>query len=1009
MIRLLQLYFLCVQSLKTTNMLSPAEKLGLSGATLDNRVRRAINHVSDATLKRVADRLRANAEANGVVYERDGVAEAVRIMLRPLLAMPEQINYVDHVCLKLAEALKQLPTLYLEDPEVRRILAITEAEEEWLRDTWTPAHQRLNPIYGRLDAVCDFTAAGWQDSLQFMEPNLSGVGGIHFAPLAEQLVMRDVLPTLVSHDPTLEVSLPRDQRDLFVQILIDHARALGRNSCHLCFVDPKYIHEGPDEQEVLSHFLSERHGLSIGHADPTELEVRGDEIFYGDLRIDVIYRDYDIRDLVDRERELGHRLDAMRMAFRQNRVVSSIVGDFDHKSCWELLTDEKLSERFFSDEERRLFRRHVLWTRVVGDRSTSLPHGKSGDLLEYARTYREQLVLKPNRGYGGSGVTIGAAVSESEWDAVLEEAVRYSADPLRSWVVQAATRLPVHAFPVIAGNGQIFEEPFHAVLGFVPTENGLGMLCRVSQKQVVNVAQHGGLAAMLVAYPPEELRLRKRTMAVVDGVEQSLRSQIAEIRHLDQTIGLLGWDEETTLPVSGRPQRGEQLATLEGLRHSLLISDKLGDLIEEVAIQREHDERWMREINILRRLRKLSQALPDDLVRAFAKAKSRSLGAWEDARHRRDFSHFERPFERVVELARERAEALGRGGDPFDALLDEHEPGMTRARLDPVLADLREQLVPLVKTISESTQRWTSTLQGRRFDEQGQWELARRLLTAIGFDFSRGRLDQSTHPFTMSAGAHDVRLTISVREDDLHRAVLATMHEGGHGLYDQGFLTTDRDWMLGEAPSMGLHESQSRLWENHIGRSRAFWQFWFPTLQELFPTVVRDLDAEQMYRSLNVVHPGCNRVGADEVSYHLHILLRYEMEQLLLSGDLAVADLPQLWNDRTEALLGVRPSDDLEGVLQDVHWSLGMFGYFPTYTLGTLYAAQLVERYRDDHAMHEEVRRGEFQPLLSWLRKSVHQVGYRLNAEEIMVQATGRGLDSSAFLRHLQRRFRESI
>ncbi len=201
--------------------------------------------------------------------------------------------------------------------------------------------------------------------------------------------------TLVSHDPTLEVSLPRDQRDLFVQILIDHARALGRNSCHLCFVDPKYIHEGPDEQEVLSHFLSERHGLSIGHADPTELEVRGDEIYYGDLRIDVIYRDYDIRDLVDRERELGHRLDAMRMAFRQNRVVSSIVGDFDHKSCWELLTDEKLSERFFSDEERRLFRRHVLWTRVVGDRSTSLPHGKSGDLLEYVRTYREQLVLKP--------------------------------------------------------------------------------------------------------------------------------------------------------------------------------------------------------------------------------------------------------------------------------------------------------------------------------------------------------------------------------------------------------------------------------------------------------------------------------------------------------------------------------------------------------------------------------------------------------------------------------------
>lgn len=535
-------------------MLSPAEKLGLSGATLDNSVRRAMNHVSDAALKRVADRLRSNAEANSVVYERDGVAEPVRIMLRPLLAMPEQINYVDHVCLKLAEALKQLPALYLEHAEVRRILAITPDEEAWLRATWTPQHQRLNPIYGRLDAVCDFTAAGWQDSLQFMEPNLSGVGGIHFAPLAEQLVMRDVIPTLLAHDPDLDLSLPRDQRDLFLQVLIDHARAVGRSSCQLCFVDPKYIHEGPDEQTVLGQFLSERHGLVIKHADPAELRVVGDEVYFEDVRVDVVYRDYEIRDLVARERELGQPLDAMRLLFRQNRVVSSIVGDFDHKSCWELLTDEALAERFFSDEERRLFRRHVLWTRLVRDCRTTLPHGKTGDLLEYAREYREQLVLKPNRGYGGTGVTMGMATDPGDWDRLLQQAVQLADDPQMSWVLQAATRLPVHNFPVIGPNGQVFEEPFHAVMGFAPTENGLGVLCRVSQKQVVNVAQHGGLAALLVAHPPSELRLRKRTMAVAEGVEQALRSQIAELRHLDQTIGLLGWDEETTLPVAGRPR-----------------------------------------------------------------------------------------------------------------------------------------------------------------------------------------------------------------------------------------------------------------------------------------------------------------------------------------------------------------------------------------------------------------------------------------------------------------------
>ncbi|MFN8706823.1 MAG: hypothetical protein ACK50J_09100, partial [Planctomyces sp.] len=198
-----------------------------------------------------------------------------------------------------------------------------------------------------------------------MEPNLSGVGGIHFAPLAEQIVMQDVIPTLKAHDPDLNVSLPRDQRDLFAQVLIDHSRALGRDSCHLCFVDPKYIHEGPDEQRVLSEFLTERHGLRIALADPPELRVSGDEVYYEDLRVDVVYRDYEIRDLLEREKELGYRLEAMRLMFRQNRVVSSIVGDFDHKSCWELLTDERLAGRFFSEEECRLFRRHVLWTRIV--------------------------------------------------------------------------------------------------------------------------------------------------------------------------------------------------------------------------------------------------------------------------------------------------------------------------------------------------------------------------------------------------------------------------------------------------------------------------------------------------------------------------------------------------------------------------------------------------------------------------------------------------------------------
>jgi carboxypeptidase Taq len=980
-------------------VLSPAEALGLSGATLEARIRRAANHVTDATFTRIDERLRADARTNHMVYEHEGVEEPIRLMLRPLLVMQEQLSYVHHVCLQLIEALKRLPDLYLEDERIRAIVAITPDEERWFRDTWTKDHQRFNSIYGRLDAVCDFTGAGWQDSLHFMEPNLSGVGGTHFAPVAEQLVMRDILPTLLGHDPGLVVELPRDQRDLFIQVLIDHARAIGRNSCQLCFVEPKYVHDGPNEQSVLIDFLSRRHDLTIAHADPRELRVKGDEVFYEGVRIDVAYRDYEMRELVALEKESGRPLDGMRLLFRQNRVVSSIVGDFDHKSCFEILTDPVLSEQYFGADDRRLFRRHVLWTRVVADRRTRLPDNKEGDLLEYTRRNRELLVLKPNRAYGGTGVMLGAATHQAEWELALQEAVLRSDDPEHSWVVQSATRLPVHEFPVVGPDGRVFGEPFYAVMGFAATENGLGTMCRVSQKQVVNVAQRGGLAAVLAAEAPTELRIPKRPMARSEALEQALRAQISELRHLDQTIALLDWDEETMLPSAGRAERGEQLATLEGIRHAMLVSDRLGDLLEEVAVQSEGNERLSREIALLRRLRRHALALPQDLVRQFANAKSQSLGAWEEARAKDAYELFSPSFDRLLALVRERAQALAGAGEPYDALLDEHELGMGRSRLDPILDEVRNALVPLVREANACPAR---LLRGHRFVEAGQWELCRQLLAAMGFAFERGRLDRSTHPFSLLAGANDVRLTIRVDESDLTTAVLAALHEGGHGLYDQGFDPNDRDTLLAEAPSMGLQESQSRLWENHVGRSRAFWDYVFPSLQRLFPDAVRGLDAETFYRSVNLVRPGLIRAAADEVSYHLHIVLRYELEVALISGSLGVRDLPVVWNERSASLIGATPTSDREGVLQDVHWSLGMFGYFPTYTLGSLYAAQLAETYASEHPLEDEIRRGEFGGLLAWLRTNIHRVGQRFSAEGIMGKATGKGLDTGAFFRHLE-------
>jgi len=976
-------------------ILSPNETLGLAGASLDSRVRKAAGHVNDLTFAQIAGRLRDDAVKNEFTYERDGAFEPIPIMLRPLLAMNEQVSYVQHVCQRLTDALKRLPSMYQSDPVVRKVLAITPGEEAFLRDTWTPAHERNNTVYGRLDAVCDFTAAGWQDTLHFMEANLSGVGGINYSPLAEQLVMRDIVPTLLDHDPALRIELPRDQRDLFIQTLIDHARSLGCHACRLSFIEPKYAEDGINEQSVLSQYLAKKHNLTITHADPTELRVKGDQVYYGDDCVDVAYRDYEVRDIIELEEELGKPLDAMRQLFKQNRMVSSLVGDFDHKSCWEILTDPAIAERYFSQQECRLFRRHVLWTRIVGDRKTTLPHNVEGGLLEYLRTHREELVMKPNRSYGGEGVTIGASTSAADWDKLIEEAVASTDDTEENWVVQKATRLPVHEFPVVGKDGRVFAEQFYAVMGFAPTENGLGVMVRVSQKQVVNVAQHGGMAALLVAHKPQELRVAKRSQAGrTEGAEQALREKIADLLHFDNAIAVLEWDEETVLPDGGRDERGEQLATLEAARHALLTSDNLGDLIEEVATDRDGDERWRREIELLRDLRSSELALPQDLVRAYASARAKATAAWEDAREADDFKIFAPAFAELVNLARETSKTIDGDADPYDILLDEYEPHMTRARLEPVLNDLKNRLVPLVQETARKTASWPAARV--HLDDAKLWPLCRDVLEAIGFDFERGHLDRTTHPGTSALGFDDVRLTLRPDQDDLAEAILTTLHEGGHGLYDQGLAPEDRATLLAQAPSMGMHEAQARLWENHVGRSRAFWNFFAPKA---------GINAEDFFKATNRVTPSLIRSTADELSYHLHILLRYELEVALIKGDLQVKDLAGAWNERSKSLIGVTPKSAREGVLQDGHWASGMFGYFPTYTLGSLYAAQMMETYAETANLEAEITKGDFTNLLRWLRTNIFIVGDRLPTEDLVTRVTGKGLDAGAYFRHIAAKF----
>jgi carboxypeptidase Taq len=982
-------------------MLTPTEALGLSGATLETRVRQAMRHVSDAALARIARRLEEDARLNDIVYERDGGLEPVRIMLRPMLVMPEQLAYVHHVCARITDALKRLPMLYLHDPEVRAILRIGDAEDAWLRDVWSPLHMSQNPIFGRLDAVCNFRSAGWRESLQFMESNLSGVGGIHYGPLAEALVMRDVVPTIVAHDPDLALELPRDQRELFLQMLLDHASAVGRRDGNLCFVEPKYEVGGSYEQPSLAAHLRKKHDGTVVHADPRDLRLRGDDVYFEDVRVDVAYRDYEVRELIALEQREGVDLSPMRALFRQNRMVSSIGGDFDHKSCWEVLTNTRIAARHFTAEERGLFARHVLWTRVVSDRNTSLPRGE-GSLLEFTRAHREELVLKPNRGYGGVGIHLGALTPQAEWDALLDRAAQSADDPEHSWVVQSQTALPVHEFPVFDASGRVHEEPFYVVMGFAPTDGGLGVLCRVSQKQVVNVAQRGGLAAVLIGHAPSELRAPLRASRRAHDSEDALRSQISDLRGLDAAIGLLGWDEETYLPAGARGARGEQLATLESLRHRVLTADALGDLIEEVAAQARPDSLLARELTRLRRLRRIALALPIELVRAFAHARSHTLARWEEARKADDYAVFAPAFVRLLGLVRERAQALQPNDELYDGLLDEYEPGMMRARLEPILMALRERLPPLVADLAARTARDPERFPVGRYPDALQERFCRALLADMGFDFSRGRLDRSTHPFTTTVGQDDIRLTMRVFEDNPLSAIFSALHEGGHALYDQGYGSELHGTLLAEAPGMGIHESQSRLWENLVGRSRPFWEHYMPRVSELFPEPLRAFGAEDAYRSVNTVRPGPNRVEADEATYNLHIVMRYELELGLLSGDLRVEELPLAWSELSERLLGVHPKGALQGCLQDVHWALGSFGYFPTYALGNLYAAQLMEAFRAQHPSFDaDLARGEMHTLLAWLRREIHEHGHCQTTDELIERATGKPLEADAFFRML--------
>jgi hypothetical protein len=483
------------------NVLTPVKEMGLAGGRLAARVQQAMHQIPEAELRDLLGEIDRRARAEHLIYLRDEVEETIRLLPTPITALPDQLAYVRAATLTLHGALKRLPELYLEDPDVRALLALPDHEEAWLRRYWTPAVSEQNTVVGRHDAVIDFGSPGWKDSLQFLEPNLGGIGGLHLIPTASHILAEVVLPVLRARDPQLELEVGQDLRALLMQDLLDHLETTGRPGRTVCFVEPKYAGYGPDEQGELARYIHEHFGVEVCHADPAELALDGDEVTYQGRVIDLIYRDYAVEDLLDLEAE-GVDVRPMQQAFATNRVVSSIAAELDQKSCWEVLGDPVLARRHFSGEERAFFRRHLPWTRVLRPGTTSLPDGSKGSLIDYVTRTREELVLKPNRSYGGNGVTVGPVTGAAEWKKVVDAALAPGGE---RWVAQRLVPLPVCQFPTLATDGTINNQPFYVVFGFAPSAYGLATLGRASQAQVVNVAQRGGMCVLVVGHPPGQI------------------------------------------------------------------------------------------------------------------------------------------------------------------------------------------------------------------------------------------------------------------------------------------------------------------------------------------------------------------------------------------------------------------------------------------------------------------------------------------------------------------------
>jgi carboxypeptidase Taq len=499
-------------------------------------------------------------------------------------------------------------------------------------------------------------------------------------------------------------------------------------------------------------------------------------------------------------------------------------------------------------------------------------------------------------------------------------------------------------------------------------------------------------------------------MPPTDQLYAELVQTLRQTALLNSCGSLLGWDEQTNLPPNGAAHRAEQTALLAGMVHERVTSPRIGELLDGLSDPAALGGEVSPRAAVVREARRSynrATKLPRRLVEEISRTITLSQQAWVGARKANDFAKFLPWLEKVVALKREEADVVGSAtGVKYDALLDEYEIGATSEQIQAVFGPLRDHLVQLVSAITASGRKPDVSILERRYPIEAQKAFSIGAAKAIGFDFESGRLDEAAHPFCNGIGPGDCRLTTRYNERHFPGAFFGTLHEAGHGIYEQGLSHEHFGTALGVAASLGIHESQSRMWENLVGRSRAFWTHFYKPAQAAFPEALADVPLDAFYAAINDVRPSWIRVEADEVTYNLHIMLRFELEQPLIGGDLAPADLPGVWNETFKRYFGMTPPTDALGCMQDIHWSAGLIGYFPTYTLGNLYAAQFFEQAQVELGdLHALFAHGEYGPLKQWLNQKIHRQGLHYRAENLAERVTGKPLTAEPLLRHLRGKF----